>query len=287
MTRISVLIPNYNGEALIRRNLPAILSAISKEDEVIIVDDCSTDNSVAEIQKFEEVKLLRNEKNQGFARTINKAIESGNGQYALLLNSDMAFSSAALHQLLSFMIDHPDAFGVSPTIVDENGKPLEGLKQGRLNKFQIYLYNSFNVDQAVPTLYLCGGAALVNYNKLREIKGFSLLYEPFYYEDVDLSFKARQLGWVSYYEPNSEFVHQHSKTIGKYFDRKFIRSVSKQNRILFSLIYGKSTGLRILVRALSVFRDGVYRKALKKYKSITDKPAVHISMEKLIKETKR
>lgn len=79
---ISIVIPNYNGEGLLRQNLPRLIGEISRykkgEVEIIVVDDSSKDSSLEVLSNF-EVKVVRNEKNLGFSSTVNKGVKAAKG----------------------------------------------------------------------------------------------------------------------------------------------------------------------------------------------------------------
>src|SRR3990167_2573571 len=88
--KVSVIIPNYNGEELLSHNLPKVIK-YCKGCEIIVVDDASNDNSVKLIKKsYRNIKLIKNSKNLGFARSINMGVESASGDLVLLLNTDVS-----------------------------------------------------------------------------------------------------------------------------------------------------------------------------------------------------
>src|SRR5438270_13041388 len=98
---ISVIIPNYNGEEILEKGIPAVLSVLSKyhrgEKEVIIIDDASKDNSIEKItslfkshnDRSIKATLIRNKKNLGFAPTVNKGVRKASGEVLILLNTDV------------------------------------------------------------------------------------------------------------------------------------------------------------------------------------------------------
>ena len=97
--KFSVIIPNYNGFELIKKNLPKVIESLSKFDaEIIIVDDASKQkeyqelkNFVSELDKRERItiKLIRNEKNLGFSSAVNKGTLESEGEFLVLLNTDV------------------------------------------------------------------------------------------------------------------------------------------------------------------------------------------------------
>ena len=101
---VSVVIPNYNGAHLLQKNLPSVIRAldfIQVEYEIIVVDDCSKDDSVLFIQtNYPAIKLIRNEKNGGFSISCNRGIELADKELILLLNTDIeTISKGSLNTL--------------------------------------------------------------------------------------------------------------------------------------------------------------------------------------------
>src|SRR3972149_7908176 len=91
---VSIVIPNYNGEKLIEKNLPKVLAAKESSQnrilEIIIVDDGSIDQSVKLITSmFPQVKLIKHTKNRGFSSSVNTGVRAAKGDLILLLNTDV------------------------------------------------------------------------------------------------------------------------------------------------------------------------------------------------------
>ena len=84
--RVSILIPVYNQESLIER----CINSIPKRDdiEIIVVDDCSTDNTLKVLEKFDNIKIIKNETNLGIGSTRNKLLDNASGDYIFFLDSD-------------------------------------------------------------------------------------------------------------------------------------------------------------------------------------------------------
>jgi glycosyltransferase involved in cell wall biosynthesis len=91
---VSIVIPNYNGEELLAKNLPLVLEAKKEKKnkilEIIVVDDASTDKSVYLIKKyFPQVRLIRHKVNRGFAASVNMGVRNAKGKLTALLNTDV------------------------------------------------------------------------------------------------------------------------------------------------------------------------------------------------------
>ncbi|MDR1698834.1 MAG: glycosyltransferase family 2 protein [Prevotellaceae bacterium] len=241
---VSVVIPNFNGSELLRSYLPAVYDALKSsiyvsDFEIIVVDDASKDDSVQFISdNFPEIILLKNAENSGFSKTINKGIFVAKMELILLLNSDMALQKDIFDYLIPpFSLD-TELFGVAPTILNQAGdKVLEAQKLPDFSKNKISYLDNFNQTKTANSLYLCGGCALVNRDKLLKINGFSEIYSPFYFEDYDLSVRAWLNGWKCLYVPEARVLHCHSVTIKTYFDKEKVEKIFIRNRLLLNYLY--------------------------------------------------
>ena len=117
----SVVILNWNGEAMLRRYLPSVVAFTpAAEAEIVVADNGSTDGSVALLRKeFPSVRVLTLDKNYGFAEGYNRALQQIESRYTVLLNSDVAVTEGWLTPLLTYMEQHPDVAAVQPKILSD------------------------------------------------------------------------------------------------------------------------------------------------------------------------
>lgn len=104
---VSVIMPNYNGAKYIKETIESVLAQTYQNWELIIVDDCSTDNSVEIIESFDDkrIRLLHNEENSGAAISRNRAIDAANGRWIAFLDSDDLWIEDKLHSHIQFMLE--------------------------------------------------------------------------------------------------------------------------------------------------------------------------------------
>jgi GT2 family glycosyltransferase len=233
---VSIVIPNYNGKALLETYLPGTLLAIEQAAtpyEIIIVDDCSKDDSVQFIKNnYPHIKLVVNAVNKGFSYTCNQGISASVNELILLLNSDVKLSPAYFeHQWRYF--EQEDTFGVMGRIVDMGGHLIQdAARMPKFNGFKLktdfFYYNKNHAD--AYTYYLSGANALIDAAKLKQIGGFFELFSPFYYEDAELGVRAWRLKWKCYYEHRAVCEHQISATTKNYDTRQRIKSIYFRNR---------------------------------------------------------
>lgn len=247
---ITVVIPNYNGRHLLERNLPSVYEALNntKTDfEIIIIDDCSTDSSVAFLQQiYPLVHLVINARNQGFSTTCNIGIAIAKKDLILLLNTDIELNSDYFESQFKYF-DLPDTFGVMSKIIGaKNGETQDTARFLKYSGFKIKTNNFFQVKDEnflTPTAYLSGANALIDAKKLQEIGGFDEIFSPFYCEDFELGLRAWRLGWKCYYDPKSYCIHDHSSTTKNYRTRNWVKAIFFRNRLLVHAIHLSNTRL--------------------------------------------
>ena len=243
---ISVVIPNYNGSVLLPLILPPLFDALKNTQlsyEVIISDDCSTDNSVSFLQNhFPEIILLQSNSNKGFSPTINKGIFIAGYEYVLLLNSDVKLSENYFENLLPYF-DDKDTFGVMGRITGwDNDKIQDGGKYPSFHGVKIKTSGNYiplagkNGDR-LYSMYLSGANAFVSREKLDMLGGFDELFAPFYVEDFELSLRAWRLGWKCYYEHNAICRHQTSTTIKSQSNKNFVKAIYRRNKMFLHAIH--------------------------------------------------
>lgn len=250
--KISIVIPNYNGEVLLKKNLPKVLEAVQtysdEKVEIIVVDDCSKDRSVSSIKYYVssiknkdiDFKIIQNDRNLGFASTVNRGVEEANGDMIVLLNTDVAPERSFLEPLIKHFSD-PNVFAVG--CLDKSIDPPAGeagkgkvILRGRgLGKFERgFLVHSRGEVDKTDTLWVSGGSGAFRKSIWEKLGGFDPLYNPFYYEDIDLSYRALKSGYKILFEPKSIVVHEHERgAIKSHYSSLKIRSIAYRNQFIF------------------------------------------------------
>ena len=229
---ISVVLPNYNGKHLMEMYIPSTIDALnfSKiEYEFIIIDDCSTDHSIAFIEKtYPDIILLKNKRNNGFSFTCNQGIQIATKDLVFLLNSDVKLTPNYFENQLHYF-NLESTFGVMGQIMNFDGKKIEDAARMPYYKGAKFKANTFyyieNSEEPTLTCYLSGANALINRRKLVELNGFNEIYSPFYFEDFDLGLRAWQMGWFLYYEHQSICYHQVSSSTNKMNKSNFVKII--------------------------------------------------------------
>ena len=231
--KISVVIPNYNGKDLLLKNLPGVIKHCVG-CEIILVDDASTDNSVNFIRKkFKKVKLVKIVKNVGFAKAVNIGVAKANGELVLLLNSDVSPRKNFLRVAANHFKDK-NIFAVGLCDLSHEGSKIiprgrggARFRKGFINHFPAFIERD-------RTFWVSGGSGLFDRKKFLNLGGFDSIFAPFYWEDIDLSFKAWRSGFTCVFEPLSKVDHFHeSGAIRKSRSHFFVKTVSYKNQFIF------------------------------------------------------
>lgn len=241
---ISVILPNYNGRHLLEMYLPSTIEALisSKVNyEIIVIDDCSTDDSISFIQKnYPAIILLKNDANSGFSETCNRGITVASKDLVLLLNTDVKLTANFFEQQFKYF-DKEDTFGVMGRIMSMDGTKIEDaarLPYFKGSKFKANKFYHINeLDNSTFTCYLSGANALVKREKLLMLNGFDEIFSPFYFEDFDLGLRAWRLGWKLYYEHDAVCYHQISSSTNKLNKSNFVQITYNRNSFVLQSIH--------------------------------------------------
>jgi GT2 family glycosyltransferase len=231
---VSCIIPNYNGGTLLPVFFDCLIRAINPErDEVIVVDDCSTDESVEFLKNVPFVKVIRLEKNSGFGAAVNRGMAVAANRFACVLNTDVEVEKDFLAPLCEHF-QRQDVFAVSGI---ERGGTHWALPAAEF-KLGIFYYSYYPqpgpLRAAAPVLFAPGTCTLYDREKFLSLGGYDALFRPFYWEDMDICVRAWMRGWSSFYEPLSRYYHRRQVTIAGAYRRRYIAEIHWKNRFLFT-----------------------------------------------------
>ena len=256
---LSIIIPNYNGAELLKKNLPKVLDAVKDYKkgtvEIIIPDDPSTDNSKKVIKEFIESisdkniigKTIENtnKKEAGFSKNVNRGVALSTGDILILLNSDVAPHKDFLLPLLQ----HFDegivfAVGCMDESIEDGKTVLRGRGIGRWQRG--FLMHQKGENDKDNTLWVSGGSGAFRKSIWDKLGGLDPLYNPFYWEDIDLSYRALKAGYKLIFEPESIVIHEHEKgTIKTKYKSAQVRKIVFRNQFIF--VWKNITMQRLLI----------------------------------------
>lgn len=243
MNKVSVVIPNWNGQDKLLKNLPAVL-ALEGILEVIVVDDGSSDASVEILKKsFPSVKVIEKSENSGFAKTVNLGVKRAKGELVFLLNTDASPDKDAAKVVLGHFED-PKIFSIGCN----TGGNWSWIK---FDKGYLWHYMQPFSDQDKrtlhQTLWASGGSGIFRKSYWEELGGLDEIFSPFYEEDTDLGYRATKRGFINLWDPNSKVNHPLKKgVIAENFKLKFVENIAQRNQLLF--IWKNLTDLSLIVQ---------------------------------------
>jgi N-acetylglucosaminyl-diphospho-decaprenol L-rhamnosyltransferase len=220
--KFSVIIVNYASWPLTLRCIESLQQTRYGDLEIFVVDN----DSIKPPELPSWVRLIRNKENIGFARAHNRGIAASNGDPVVLINPDTLVERNFFEHLEAFVSENPKAGISGPRIVDSEGRlqlsarreisALSGFL-GRTSLLTRFFPDSSIVKSQFPAVtdksrptsvdWISGACMVVRRDTLRDV---GPLDERFfmYFEDADLCRRARAAGWLVYYLPHIEIVHQ-------------------------------------------------------------------------------
>jgi len=245
---ISIIVPNYNGEKLLEKNLPTIREAVKNYKdgfvEIIITDDASSDDSKRIVEEFFATihekhircKYIQNieKAKRGFSKNVNRGVKSSEGEIVILLNSDVSPSKDFLSPLLARFSD-PSIFAVGclDQSIENDKVVLRGRGIGRWQR-GFLMHGAGKIGDKNTTLWVSGGSSAFRKSIWEKLSGFDPIYDPFYWEDIDLSYRALKAGYTILFEQKSIVRHEHEKgAIKTAFSPSVIKGIAYRNQFIF------------------------------------------------------
>jgi N-acetylglucosaminyl-diphospho-decaprenol L-rhamnosyltransferase len=224
---LGIVIVNWNTGDFLRDCLRSVDASEGElAFEVVVVDNCSHDNSATMVrQEFPHVHLIENDTNCGYAPANNMGLRRLEARYYLLLNPDTVLPPNALRDMVAFMEDHPEAGMAGPKLVMADGKLDLACRRGfptpensfyklfglsklfpKSRRFGQYNLTYLDPDEMAEVDCVVGAFLMVSREVVEQV---GLLDEQYfmYAEDLDWALRAKQAGWKVYYCPHVTVLH--------------------------------------------------------------------------------
>ena len=216
--KLSVVILNYNVRYFLELCLQSVQAALKDiPSEIIVIDNYSMDNSCAIVKaKFPKITLIENQKNVGFSKANNQATKVAKGEYVCILNPDIVVAENTFQNLLQFSEAKTKDLGiVGCRLIDGSGRFLPESKrnfptvsvafQKLIGRSKLYYAHQVDEVTNAEVEVLPGALMFLKRSLYEDLKGFD---ESFfmYGEDIDLSYRAKQLGRKNYYLGTSTVI---------------------------------------------------------------------------------
>lgn len=233
MKSISFVIPNKNGVNLLKKLIPLLLIRFS-QIPIIVIDDASTDKSVEYLQSFaEKIDLIVNKFTKGFSDTVNEGVLKAKTDLVFLLNTDVIPEDNFWEPLVKYF-DDDATFAVGcleksheKQCVVDRGRGVAHWERG------LFVHSRGEIN-STSTAWVSGGSGLFDRTKFNKLGGFCSLYAPFYWEDIDLSYRAVKCGYSIYFEQLSVVHHYHENgSIRTSHSADFVKLIAYRNQFYF------------------------------------------------------
>ncbi len=226
---ISVIITSWNGEKILKKNLLKVIASSPEAKEIIVTDDASTDATLSYLKtltpRFKKLKIISQKKNRGFGYNSNSAVKKAKGDLVALLNNDVIPEKGYLKACLPYF-QKKDTFAIS-FAENQHPHPARIMWQGGF-----FLHEPWqNPPSPAISAWASGGSAIFNRRLFLNLGGFDELFSPFYWEDVDLGYRAWKSGYHIFWDPAAKVNHRHESTLSR-FPRSFLNRVKERNQLL-------------------------------------------------------
>lgn len=230
---ISIVIPNYNSGDRLLKNIPKLIDLLSKtkhEYEIIVTDDASTDNSQEILQKL-DIKIVTSPKNTGFGTNVGRGIRAAKGEIIFILNAiDILPEKPDYFSLMLSHFKDRKVFSVAAGLMDKN--VLRGC--GQIYFHRGFFLHRYQNPESKTSSWADGGAEAIRKEYYLKIGGFDSLYK-FYWEDVDLGYRAWKAGYRIDFEPKAVLIHERQAgPISRFYSEHQKRIMNFRNQFIFT-----------------------------------------------------
>ena len=225
---VAIVILNWNGKQFLEQFLPSVVNSSYGNKEVIVADNASNDDSISFLENhYPEVRILRNEKNDGFAGGYNWAMQHIDAEIAVLLNSDVEVTSGWIEPVVDLFNQNPSVAAVQPKILDYNKKDhfeyagacggwidSYGYPFSRGRIFDTIEKDFHQYDDPMKIFWASGAAMFIRTSIFKEMGGF----DPFFFahqEEIDLCWRMQLSGYEIMSCPQSVVYHIGGGTLAK------------------------------------------------------------------------
>lgn len=225
--KVDIIIPTYNGRYLLEKNLSHAVKNTKQLGKLIIIDNGSQDDTANWIKKnYPEAIVIHNNTNLGYTIPINQGVSVSDSPYFVLLNNDVRPYPGYLDSALSFFSD-PNIFAIS---FNEDGASWPDLSFGN-GKIQ-YTHGK-DKDRPVFSPWASGGSAVFSRKIWNAVGGYDEVYAPWYWEDIDIGYRAWKMGYSIVWDPNAHILHDHEST-SKKLNPTYVRRIKERNELMFN-----------------------------------------------------
>jgi len=225
--KLAIIILNWNGQKLLEQFLPSVIK-YSEGADIYVADNASTDGSIDFIKsKYPKIKIIHNKENGGYAKGYNDALKFVEADVFCLLNSDIEVTKYWLNPIINAFNKYPNTKIIQPKILDfkkKNHFEYAGAAGGFIDKYGYpycrgRLFETLEKDDGqyndITEIFWATGACLfIKSDVFKTLKGFDEYFFA-HMEEIDLCWRAKNLGYSIKFVGNSEVYHVGGATLKK------------------------------------------------------------------------
>lgn len=232
--KVTVVIPNYNGQKFMKTCLDSLRKQSYKEFKTLVIDNASDDGSYEYVKdNYPEVELVRLKKNYGFSAAVNTGIDLSETPYVLLLNNDTEAEEDFILELVKGIEKSDDIFSCSSKMINFSNREVMddagdlysvigwGFQRGVGQSVQFY-------KKDAEVFSACAGAAIYRKKVFEEIGKFDLKHFA-YLEDMDVGYRARIHGYKNMFCAKAIVYHVGSGTSGSKYNSFKVKLAARNN----------------------------------------------------------
>lgn len=233
MSEVTIIIPNYNGKALLENCIKTLERQTVRDFKLLVVDNGSTDGSTQVTSEILSMQIIALKENTGFCGAVNLGIRKTDTPYVILLNNDTEVEPNFVEELLRGIKKGERIFSCSAQMLD--------YKDHRIvdNAGDVYTLFGWAIargKEKPATAFLeeanifssCGGASIYRTKLLHETGLLDEMHFA-YLEDVDLGYRAKIYGYVNRYVPSAKVYHLGSATTGSRYNQKKVALAARNS----------------------------------------------------------
>ena len=267
MLKLSIIILSFNTKSLTTACVNSIIKnykneLAGKEIEIIVADNASLDGTMQALEKFDQIRVIKNKENYGFSKGNNLGSKDARGDYILFLNSDVEAKDNGFLKMIDFMDENPNVGILGAKLSNADMSSQQSC--GNFYTFLNLIFTLFGADSIMrksPSKikkvdWVSGGSFMIRKSLFNKLKGFD---ESFfmYIEDMELCFRAKKIGFLTYFYPNVKLIHKELGSSSRGFAilniyKGIIYFYKKHNKFLYPLVK-----VMLLIKAIVAILIGI------------------------------
>jgi GT2 family glycosyltransferase len=230
---VSIVILNWNGQKYLEQFLPSVLSSTYSNFRIVVADNASTDDSIPFLRSYYPViRVIELKGNYGFARGYNEALKDVDGDYYVLLNSDVEVEPSWIEPVVELMENDNTIAACQPKLLQYHNRSFfeySGASGGWLDRlgypfargriFDVCEQDNGQYDTVEPIFWASGAAMFVRAKLFHEAGGLDDYFFA-HQEEIDFCWKLQRMGYTVYSCPQSVVYHVGGGTLPKGNSRK-------------------------------------------------------------------